>query len=162
VNTLRTAALAAATLLSLAPLAVSAASLNPGSVPSGTVIVKATVVPDCQFSTQPASILDFGTQDKLAGTLLKTSVSSPLAITCNNGSAWTASVPPSISLTGYTDQTKATTNGANIPVTLGLDSTSGIAPGVATPVSLNVTASVAPSDYAVGYYEGSFVVTVSY
>jgi spore coat protein U-like protein len=162
-NAFRTSAIAAAALLSLAPMAANAGALGSGNLSSNSVVVKATVVPDCVIATQPTAILNFGTQDKNASQVLATSEQATgMTVTCNNGTAWTASVPASVTLAGFTDTTMAASNGSSITATLALSQTGGTASGSGTAIPFTVTASIAPGDFPVGYYQGSFVVSVSY
>jgi spore coat protein U-like protein len=141
-------------LLALIATAVFAAGAL--AADSATVGVSASVVGVCKYSTATGSVsftLNPATGGPVSGTL------SQPAFWCTKGASYTITDDNGLNESGTTHQMKHATLTEYIPYTFTYTAT-GTGSGKSTPITMNIAASVAESDY-IDKSEGSYADTVT-
>lgn len=140
----------------LALIATAAFAGGALAADSATVGVSASVVGVCKYSTATGSVsftLNPATGGAVSGTL------SQPAFWCTKGASYTITDDNGLNESGTTHQMKHATLTEYIPYTFTYTAT-GTGTGKTTPITMNIAASVAESDY-INASEGSYADTVT-
>lgn len=131
------------------------------SADTGTVNINATVVGTCKFTTSTTNI-NVSLDPSVGGTVTG---SGSLAFWCTKNASYTVADDDGLYETGA-NQNRVFNSSANeyIPYTFSYNPTSGTGSGPQTPITLNVSASFAQTDYqnaSAGTYTDTVTITVN-